>query len=76
MTERKPMIELTPVQVKARFVIELYSDGRVNINHPTDRVQAYGLLGIAHEILVAQNVDKSGKGQIVTPILIPPKMKG
>ena len=72
MTDIK--IVAKPAELKAKLVIELYSDGRVAGSFPSDRVVAYGMLGVAHEILTAMNIDKMTKSQIVTPIVPPLKM--
>lgn len=68
---KKPPIQLVagPVTVKAKLVIELYSNGKINISAPSDRLLAYGMLGMAQEILIGMHSDKTSKSSIVQPLM-------
>ncbi len=68
---KKPEIKVMagPVKIRARFTIELFSNGKINISAPSDRLVAYGMLGMAQEILIAMHSGGATKSGLVTPIM-------
>jgi hypothetical protein len=66
------MSEGAEVVVVIRYNLQTH---QLQVSAPTDRVLAYGLLGMAREI-VARGAEQPAAGRIVVPTLLPPKLVG